>query len=235
MSKFNGTQVITLAATARVRTSEGVAAFCFPQVVEETIEVEVSPEIPARGKKPAVPAVVETRTETKLALTSLANDLGGKWVKLPKGSVVTVCAAYEKTDTWMLAVEIPASAVAEYIEKNTTKEHRPTLAAGQILGLVLRRMAFNTLCESGNVSEAQAVTVASSTETTGGEVPAADEGSEDNPIALIGDPVADSEATFQDAAADDAKEPTEEEPAANEVETVEVGEASLDELLGQDS
>ena len=33
---------------------------------------------------------------------------GGKWLNIPAGSRVTVCAAYEKTDTFMLSIREPA-------------------------------------------------------------------------------------------------------------------------------
>ena len=65
---------------------------------------------------------------TSKGLIELDNDaLGGKWVKLQAGSLVTLVARYEKTDTYLAAI-------------TTVKDGEPN-----IQGVALRRMAWNNV------------------------------------------------------------------------------------------
>lgn len=65
---------------------------------------------------------------TSNGLIELDNDaLGGKWVKLQKGSLVTLVASYEKTDTYLAAV-------------TTVRDGAP-----HIQGVALRRMSWSNI------------------------------------------------------------------------------------------
>jgi hypothetical protein len=44
---------------------------------------------------------------TETALTA-HEDYSGKWLHLPEGTEIKLCAVYEKTDTYMCAVTFPA-------------------------------------------------------------------------------------------------------------------------------
>lgn len=61
----------------------------------------------------------------------LKNTLEGRWLALPRGTKVTLCAFYEKTDTFMCAVQVP-------------RRDRPgEFEAPE--GMILRRMSFDKL------------------------------------------------------------------------------------------
>jgi len=62
-------------------------------------------------------------------ILELDNQLGGRWLKIPEGSTVTLCASYDKTDTFMLAVTM-----------------RRTQDGPRVMnGIVLRKMAWANL------------------------------------------------------------------------------------------
>jgi hypothetical protein len=95
--------VYILRRPVRLRTSEGEASFLYPQKDESG----------------------------NMTLVPLTNNVGGRWLKLPIGTEVTLCAAYHKTDTWMLAVQLPP------LEEGGT---RPP-----VQGMVLRLMSWDNL------------------------------------------------------------------------------------------
>ena len=65
---------------------------------------------------------------TSKGLVELDNDaMGGKWVKIPAGSLVTLVARYEKTDTYLVAL-------------TQIKDGAPN-----IQGVALRRMSWNNV------------------------------------------------------------------------------------------
>ena len=59
----------------------------------------------------------------------LDNQLGGQWLNIPAGSRVTLCASYDKTDTFMLAVTM----------------RRDQDSPRVLNGIVLRKMAWTNL------------------------------------------------------------------------------------------
>ena len=62
-------------------------------------------------------------------ILELDNQLGGKWLNIPAGSTVTLCASYDKTDTFMLALT------------SRVGENGPRM----MNGIVLRKMAWAKL------------------------------------------------------------------------------------------
>jgi len=77
---------------------------------------------------------------TSKGLIELDNDaLGGKWVKLQAGSLVTLVARYEKTDTYLAAI-------------TTVKDGEPN-----IQGVALRRMAWNNVVAGSEQVSGEAV------------------------------------------------------------------------------
>lgn len=87
----------------------------------------------------------------------LDNELGGKWLSLPAGTEVEVCAAFPKTHTWMLAVTIPA-------HEDEDGVFTPALTNG----IVLRKLAWEHLVEAIQEPEVEADTEVAD------EAPAAD-------------------------------------------------------------
>lgn len=220
MAKNIGALVLTLSVTSRVRTSEGAAAFLFPRLVTTDTEVEGAAAIPAKGKHPAKPAVTEIRHEESLSLEPVVNDLGGKWIRIPKGSVVTVCAAYEKTDTWMCAVQIPESALADFNKASNTD-----FKAGQILGMVLRRMSFDALKDACEVTTAADIKVSSAAPAASTELVTVGNESKEPEVAVIGD---------ADPATDPAVQKELENAGITDPEP-ETKAEDVDSLLGSDS
>ena len=77
---------------------------------------------------------------TSKGLIELDNDaLGGKWVKLQAGSLVTLVARYEKTDTYLAAI-------------TTVKDGEPN-----IQGVALRRMSWNNVVAGSEQVSGEAV------------------------------------------------------------------------------
>lgn len=77
---------------------------------------------------------------TSKGLIELDNDaLGGKWVRLQAGSLVTLVARYEKTDTYLAAV-------------TTVKDGEP-----HIQGVALRRMSWNNVVAGSELVSGDAV------------------------------------------------------------------------------
>lgn len=77
---------------------------------------------------------------TSKGLVELDNDaLGGKWVRLPAGTLVTLVARYEKTDTYLAAItSIKDSAV-------------------NIQGVALRRMSWNNIVNGSELVVAKPI------------------------------------------------------------------------------
>jgi hypothetical protein len=73
----------SLVAGCRVRTSEGKAHFLFPHVVE----------------KDGV---------ARIEVALLSNSYGAEWVRFPKGTELTLLGVADKTDTYLMAVQLPA-------------------------------------------------------------------------------------------------------------------------------
>jgi hypothetical protein len=65
-------------------------------------------------------------------------QFAGKWITLGEGVEVTLCAKFEKTDTFMLAVTTPA------FEDEDTGDKIPAITNG----IVLRRRAFEALVDA---------------------------------------------------------------------------------------
>ena len=76
-------------------------------------------------------------------LVQLGNELGDKWLTVPKGSEITLVASFEKTDTFLVAATMTVDGVR------------------LMNGIALRRMAWANLCAAvGKVEVAETEEVA---------------------------------------------------------------------------
>lgn len=94
----------SLLAGCRVRTSEGKAHALFPRVVGDHIEVAL-----------------------------LSNNYGAEWIRLPKGTEVTLLAVVDKTDSYVTAIQLPAG------EDGVKPEPR---------GMILRKAGFEGMIDA---------------------------------------------------------------------------------------
>lgn len=111
--------IYTIISEARVRTSEGEACFLAPA------------------------------KNSKSKPTVLHNDKPKVWVKLPVGTKFQLCAKFEKTDTFLLSVEIA----------DGKGGHEAPI------GIVLRRMSYQNLL-GGLVEKAAPVVEETKVQTT---------------------------------------------------------------------
>lgn len=76
-------------------------------------------------------------------------QFAGKWITLPEGSEVLLCAKFEKTDTFMLAVTQPA-----LVDEDSGEEVIPALTNG----FVLRKLGFEAVLAKADFEEEAEVT-----------------------------------------------------------------------------
>jgi hypothetical protein len=72
-----------------------------------------------------------------IGLVELSNELGDIWLTVPKGSEITLCASFEKTDTYLIAATM-------------------TLEGTRLMnGIALRRMSWSKLAAAAVVPKAK--------------------------------------------------------------------------------